>query len=216
MPDLHSEIEAVTVVLIGHFNPRIFQPAWLANHGLIRPEEAEQAENLVSTAELTTFSAKWLTVQVTSDRFQAVANDSGHFEALRDLVLGTFSLLEHTPFSKMGLNREFHIKMPSKERYVDLGHLLVPKERWKSFLDDPVTQSVTVSGLLTRGELRPALNVKVEPSKRVELGIFISTNEHYEIGEKDPPQKLMEILREQWGNAMIAANKIAENLTQLT
>jgi hypothetical protein len=116
----------------------------------------------------------------------------------------------------MGLNREFHIKMPSQERYVRFGHLLVPKEPWKAFLDDPVTQSVTVSGLLRRGDVSPTLQVKVEPSKRVEFGVFISTNEHYEIDEKDTPAKLMVILREQWAAAMIASTAIAESLVHLT
>jgi|ERR1700730_5819098 len=216
MPDIHSEIEAANVVLVGGFNPRIFQPAWFANHGLLRPEEAELAENLVSTREVTTFATKWLTIQVIPERFQAFTMDAAHFEALRDLVLGTFALLEHTPLEGMGINREFHIKMPSRDRYIRIGHLLVPKEPWRDLLEDPVTRSVTVSGLQKRGDHQPTLQVKVEPSNRVESGIFVSTNEHYQLKQNDPPKMLMMALREHWNEAMGAATRVAAHLLQLT
>ena len=37
------ELEGASVVLIGAFNPGIFQPAWLGANKLIRPEEVEAA-----------------------------------------------------------------------------------------------------------------------------------------------------------------------------
>jgi hypothetical protein len=115
----------------------------------------------------------------------------------------------------MGINREFHIKVPSQERYVKIGHLLVPKEPWRGLLEDPVTQSVTVSGLQSRGDHRPTLHVKVEPSNRVESGIFVSTNENYQLKEDEPPKMLMRVLREQWNEAMGTATRIAAHLLQL-
>ena len=106
MPEWRAEIERATIVLLGHFNPKIFQPSWFDHHGLIRAEEAESAENLVSLPELTTFTTAWLSIQVTPDRFQASTIDPAHFEALRDLVLGTFTTLVMFCFAKPGTVEE--------------------------------------------------------------------------------------------------------------
>jgi hypothetical protein len=38
------EIEGVGIVLVGSFNPRIFQPAWFAAENLIREEEEQAAK----------------------------------------------------------------------------------------------------------------------------------------------------------------------------
>ena len=38
------EIEGVGIVLVGSFNPRIFQPAWFATENLIREEEEQAAK----------------------------------------------------------------------------------------------------------------------------------------------------------------------------
>ena len=57
---------------------------------------------------------------------------------------------------------------------------------------------------------------KVEPSNRVESGIFVTTNEHYQLKQNDPPKMLMMALREHWNEAMEAATRIAAHLLQLT
>ena len=41
---ISPQFEGVTIVLLGQFNPAIFQPAWLAAENLVRPQEAESAE----------------------------------------------------------------------------------------------------------------------------------------------------------------------------
>lgn len=212
MPEWRAEIEGASIVLLGHSNPKIFQPPWFDHHGLIRAEEAESAENLVSLPELTTFTTAWLSIQVTPDRFQATTIDPAHFEALRDLVLGTFALLEHTPFDKMGMNREMHFKVLPEERYVEFGHFLVPKAPWRGVLTDPRTRSVTVQGFQTRGSEQIQLFVKVEPSVRIQFGVFVNTNEHYEFSGEGAGKRLMLALRNHWGEAQASAKRIAEHL----
>jgi hypothetical protein len=41
LPKVHEDL--VSIVLVGNFNPAIFQPAWLAAKGLIRESEASAA-----------------------------------------------------------------------------------------------------------------------------------------------------------------------------
>jgi hypothetical protein len=50
------EIDAASVVMVGSFNPTIFQPLWLGAQKLIRAEEAETAKITTIQAELTDFS----------------------------------------------------------------------------------------------------------------------------------------------------------------
>ncbi len=38
------EISGASIVMVGSFNPAIFQPRWLGSQGIIRPEEAENAK----------------------------------------------------------------------------------------------------------------------------------------------------------------------------
>lgn len=105
MSNVSPEAQTAAIVLLGSFNPRIFQPAWLAQHALIRNEEAERATGVVFSEDIAVFTCDWLSIHVTKDRFTAATENAEHVNTLRDLVLGTFSLLEHTPFNKMGLNR---------------------------------------------------------------------------------------------------------------
>jgi hypothetical protein len=95
-------LEGVSIVLLGSFNPQIFQPAWFAAEELLRKEEAEAAEVAIIHRDIVSFSTSWMQLQVQLDRFMVSTADSAFYEPLRDLVLGTFQLLRHTPVQKMG------------------------------------------------------------------------------------------------------------------
>jgi hypothetical protein len=211
MANWRPEIEGMNIVLIGNFNPKIFQPSWFDHHGLIRREEAEEAENLVSVPQLTTFTAAWLTLQVTNERFQASTVDPAHYEALRDLVLGSFALLEHTPLHQMGINKDMHFRL-REDRYVQFGHFLLPKHPWEGVLSDPRTRSLTVQGTQTRDSQQVKIFVKVESSIRIEFGVFINTNEHYEASGEASGRKLMSLLGDNWSEAQQASSLIADHL----
>ena len=204
--------ERVNITPLGAFNPRIFQPAWFANHGLIRQEEAANAERVLAVKELATFAVDWLSLQVTPDRLQAQTTDHAHYEVLRDLVLGTFRILEHTPVEKMGINRNMHYRVTPDDKYVAFGHFLVPKQPWADILEDPRTMSLSVAGLQRRGSDSVKMTVKIEPSVRVRPGVFISTNEHYESETPDGTAVLLASLERNWDAAMANAEEIAEHL----
>ena len=210
MPDRRPDLEGVSIVLVGNFNPKIFQPSWFDHHGLLRKEEVESAENLVSVSDVTTFVAGWLVLQATKDRFAVSTADAAHFEALRDLVLGTFSLLEHTPIQQMGINREMHFRL-EEGRYAAFGHFLVPKTPWRSIFTDPKTTTLTVESSEKRGSEMPRLRVKVELSVRMPFAVFFETNEHYEVGEH-AAKRLMDILKANWVDAHRAAQHIVQHL----
>src|SRR3954463_8544753 len=110
MAELKAKIEAAAIILLGSFNPQIFQPTWFSAQGLIRKEEGESAKLQLIHPEIAAFSLEWAQLQVTPQRFGLEASTTQQYspELLRDLTLGTFRLLSHTPVKMMGLNRLFH------------------------------------------------------------------------------------------------------------
>ena len=69
MAESKPKIEALSVVLLGSFNPQIFQPAWLAAEGLIRKEEGQDAKIQVIHPEISAFSLGWAAIDVTHERY---------------------------------------------------------------------------------------------------------------------------------------------------
>ena len=168
-----AESEEAAVVLLGSFNPAIFQPSWLGSTELIGKTEAEKATDLIVSEQLTSFKVGSIRIQVMRERFSAVAENAAHFEVLRDLVAGVFKLLEHTPIRAMGVNRLAHYKVESEARWHAIGDALAPKQFWDGLLSYPKAprklpgmRSLTIEGLRPGSEAK-SIRIKVEPSFQV-------------------------------------------------
>ncbi|MBN1675503.1 MAG: hypothetical protein JXR37_30965 [Kiritimatiellae bacterium] len=159
----------------------------------------------------------WVDVQVLRDRFAMRTLQDGCEEALRDLVLGTFSLLRHTPAGVMGLNRAVHFTVEDDEAWHAIGHRLVPKARvWDEVLREPGTRSVAVQGKRP-DQFRGYILVKLEPSSVVQPGVFVDVNDHFDVrtdGEAPPVAELMTILGEVWVDAVARAKKLVSHLME--
>ena len=172
------EVESAAIVMIGSFNPAIFQPRWLGTQQLIRPEEAEKAKITIIHAEVADFSTEWFQLQVLQNRFQLASTDPRQYSPLRDLAAAIFAILPHTPVTALGLNRQFHFKMPSRDAWHAIGHLLAPKEPWHRIMDTPGLRALMMEGR-RKDAKGGTLHVKVEPSVSVEYGLYIDINEEF-------------------------------------
>lgn len=202
------EIDGHSIVFLGSFNPQIFQPAWFSNQNLIRKEEAETAKIEIIHREVVTFSTDWFRLEVTPERIILSTNQSQYYEPLRDIVLGTFRILHHTPIAKMGLNRDHHFLMASEEAWHAIGHKLAPKDPWCSILEKPGMASLTMQGKRP-DQYKGAINVRVEPSGRVKPGVFVLVNDHFELKEEESLQgaeKFLEMLEVSWKLSLEAIN----------
>src|SRR5262245_43736296 len=103
-------LNRMAIVFRGSFNPAIFHPSWFARHDILRAAEADEARVQILNGHITDFKTGWVQVQVTRDRFAAVSVNGGYEGPLLDLVLSTFTILEHTPLSQLGMNREVHLQ----------------------------------------------------------------------------------------------------------
>lgn len=177
-PDV--SVEEITVVLIGDFNPKIFQPAWFALHEVLREAEAMDARIEVIHADVSSFTTEWLTIQVLRDRFTAAIKAEVYRQHLGDLVRNVFTLLGHSPVRQMGLNASFRVHFKSKDDWHFFGHFILPKSPWRDVLAKPGLRSVSVEG--SRTDNRPGLvNITFQSDLRLSGDTILRINDHFDM-----------------------------------
>jgi hypothetical protein len=212
-----SEINGLTVVVIGSFNPAIFHPLWFSTLGLIRDEEATSAEFGLLTNDISNFSTDWFTLSVTTDRFSIGTADGTKDLVLRDLLIGTFKVLEHTPIRAMGFNSDSHFPMQSEETWHAFGDYYAPKAAWRKIMTSPGLISLTLQGQRD-DTVASKVQVKVEPSRQIEHGVYFAINQHYDIEESQfytPGQgssKLLHILEQEWASFLSYRESVTVHL----
>ena len=112
---LRLEEDHPSIVLIGGFDPRRFQPHWFRSEKLLGEAEAEHAEIKMVLPQVVDWSTDWFDLQVMENRFAVTAKVESRAESLRDFAIGTFQLLEHTVTSALGMNRTMHFDVGGEE-----------------------------------------------------------------------------------------------------
>lgn len=211
------EFDGASIVMIGSFNPAIFQPRWLGAQHLIRPEEAESAKITIIQAEVADFSTEWFQLQALQNRFQIVSADPRQYAPLCDLAQAIFAILPHTPVKTLGLTRSFHFKMPSIESWHAIGHLLAPKDPWHSIMGEPGLRSMLIQGRRKEAD-GGVLLIKVEPSIKVEHGLYVEVNEEFKApgdNESEGARWVPDRLAEHWDAILKFSEVAAEHLLSL-
>lgn len=213
------ESDAAAIVMVGSFNPAIFQPRWLGAQGLIRPEEAAAAKITIIQAEVADFSTEWFQLQVLQNRLMITTGDPGHFAPLRDLGAGVVTLLPHTPIQRLGLNRMLHFKMPSIEEWHRVGDTIAPKQPWKKIMEGAGLRSVLIEGRRRNGS-EGLLHIKVEPSAKVQPGVYVEINEEFRSvaadGQTEGAEWVRDLLAGNWDDFMAFAQEGAEHVRGLS
>jgi hypothetical protein len=206
----HPELDGLFLVLVGNFNPAIFQPAWLGRHNLASEAEVDQAVIELIRSDFVLYNLGPFRFTVQLDRFQAETLRPDHGYRMRDLVCQIFDVLKETPIRQMGINRMMHFGMPSENEWHRVGHQLAPKEIWKRIMDEPGTLSVSVQGRRP-GAASKHVVIRAEPSGQVKPGVFVQTTEHYE-KETDSSTWVSDVLQANWDEAQNYALNAAQQL----
>ncbi len=210
-------VQGVNIVLRGDFNPAILQPSWFARYDLIKPQEADAAEIKIICSDAAIFEMEWLQLQAVRDRLQIGTVRESYYEVLRDLAVGICTLLPHTPIKGLGINRDFHFRMPSEEAWHAVGHTVAPKEPWQGILTRPGMRSLAMQEDRTDDQYPGYLLVKIEPSVRAQpYGIYININDHYQ-SSTGPDSSLvvdeiLAVLHERWESSMQRGLEIAQKI----
>jgi len=213
MSETTLKISAASVVLVGSFNPAIFQPEWFARNGLLPQGEVDDAKIQIVHPQVSQFETERFILQITTDRFSSLTKPNAVAEPLRDLVLGTFYILEHTPVSAIGLNCMLHFATGSEEGWHKIGDKLVPKDAWSPILEGrPGLRNLDILAQKDHPN-GPSVMVKIQPSVHVvPWGVYFEINEHYPAEENSGLKSMMGILQNRWEESQKNGERIARHI----
>jgi hypothetical protein len=162
------------------------------------------------------FSLEWLALQVTREQCALTTTQEPYYVVMRDLIVGTFNLLQHTPLHKLGINIDMHFRMDAEASWHAFGHRLAPKDLWKDTLTNPGMRSLTIEGQRPDA-FRGYIRVQVEPSLKIHPGVSCRVNDHYEIETLQPgtgSDAMLDIFQRAWGASLTRSNHIIATLLE--
>lgn len=219
-----SEQHGNALLLEGSFNPKIFQPAWLAAQSLIREAEFESADIQILHEEVVAFTIDWARLEVRRDQLTVLSTPKSETpEQVRDLVLGMIQILDHTPVYSVALQFFAHYALKDQAERDKLGWTLVPPDPFKDNLQRPGMRTLKVlgrrPGAAEDDEDRVA--VVIEPSARIRPnGVYVNVSDHYSLAEPSDSnvgaEPAIGCIEERWKDSMHRARNIATGIFSVT
>ncbi len=215
MNKIESTKQEVSIVAVGSLNPKIFHPQWFSKNELIKEKEAEGANIKIINNDFSIFDCEWLDVTIDRNRLQVRTSQDAYYSTLRDLALGTFTILEHVPLTKIGINCHHYYQFPSEQSIVDFGKKIIPSSNWDKVINYQKFVNLTINADRDNefdGYYQIHVNIE-NPEKRI---VKIGFNDHYDLDEaKDSIIQLKAIINSSWKNALSESLKVAEHLLSL-
>lgn len=196
--ELSNKSQAHSIVVLGDFNPIIFQPLWLSSNDMLPKKDVDEVENPIISREVTAYDVAGFHLQVDQQRIVISTRDDSRIPIIRDIVLGSLTLLEHTPLRAIGFNFELHATMVSEAAWHSLGHFLAPKKAWSDLIESPGMQSISMLGK-RKNCSADSLSITVKPSRPP--SVVASINQHYNLLQelnRERNKKAIQILQEDW------------------
>lgn len=198
--------EKLTIVLLGKFNPQIFQPYWFAKHGLVPDREAEEAKVELVHPEISDFSLEWCHFNIASERLSLDCLRPERYPPVFDLLISTFILLSHTPITAMGINMEYVFRFNEESDWHAFGHRIAPKEYWNDVLEKPGLLLLQMKAQ-RKDDYLGSCNVTLQ--SRPPRDVIVSVNDHFQI---TPEFSLGSILESQRTLSLERSEMIAKTL----
>lgn len=215
-----------SVVLVGKFNPFIFQPEWLRKHKIIGEKETEVATDGVEVIhpEVSILNLINMKLVVDTSRFSLTVLEEP-FVRGRDFVVSCFSLLPHSPVTAVGINREIVFRAQSVEAWHKLGDALAPKEPWMVLLGDGNKKqrtggmrSIVMERSLRTDEKKGYVRVTVEALETGRNETKINYNDHYVLATKNKSSSAdaaVELINQSWDQCMEKSAEVFDVLLRL-
>lgn len=217
------EIFNSQINILGSFNPPVISPAWLKSNDLIGSDDADcamEGDSLAITPDICRFETEWFSLQVIKQQF-VLFSKGPVTPAFKDLAVGIFTLLEHTPVTAMGLNSIADYKIYSVDEYHKIGDTLAPKKIWNSFYPDSDNQSVGLQEMtlqinpVKRGEKVSGRQKRVSfsSSEKLPNALLFTFNDHFPVtADKKSKQSAsdvtVEIIQTHWQTSMDEAKNL--------
>jgi hypothetical protein len=215
-PPHESQERAAAVVLVGRFNPSIFQPAWFEAKDLVAPVDAE-SKNMILMDGYVSYETPQFQLVCTEDRCQfGTTAKTATADVLRDIVVGTFALLPETPLWEFGVNHAAHIPKDVRS-WDELAAQLGDPHR--TFVLLPNQRLSTVEFGADRDDGRQGRRtILLQPSILLDGGVYVGFNDHItvvpeseragNIGARDTITEFQSA----WAGAVDSANSVIAQL----
>ncbi|HLE25381.1 MAG TPA: hypothetical protein VI935_06985 [Thermodesulfobacteriota bacterium] len=224
-----SPLYQCSIVILGSFNPGIFQPEWIERFGILPEQEVKaviepgatvtlsdgktKAPAFIITPEITQILFPTFQLKVGLSRFEFLTLQRDEFERVPEVVIKIFHLLPHTPISAVGIN--FNIHLPIKD---DVNEILKSYFQGKFFTEESsfsdgnnllqiLGESYEIWGTFRCKKEEDTVTVQVQPSLRIENGIYLDYNFHSDLQDKTA-KELVDILTKNFLTDFEIARKI--------
>lgn len=226
---IEPEISGASIVMVGSFNPGIFQPFWFAENKVISEELAASAQIGLIHPDISSFRLEGeFNVQVERERF-SIDRALAPLIRIPDVVCRVFGdLLPHTPINQVGMNRLIHFNVRSEAVRDEIGRKRVPWEPWgdwgrTAFTGVGVRKGGLISLTMTQRNLTDRAHgwfqVKVEPSNVIgggRTGIYMELNDHYDLGRRaEGASEIVEIVRTHWEASVEKSESVIDQIMSL-
>ena len=205
--------DQVSIVLVGSFNPAIFHPIWFERYGMLPTKETDAAKVEVVTGDVALIDFPWFRLEVLRERLTVKTSDESKVSVLRDLVVSVLQLLEHTPISQIGLNREVSSEASGRTQFDAIGHNLVPKTLWSKNLSKPGTLVVGVRGVRT-DDREGSINVTIKPdlSRQESVVVVVTYNDHIELKPQSTAADVATLLLNYWDESLMKSTATCDQI----
>lgn len=209
----YLEIQSLSIVFIGEFNPVIISPHWLALKELIREEEATNANVGVIHDDLVQYNLDWVSIEITRKRCEFKTSKTPYFDMVRDLASSIFQILRETPIASLGMNHIFELKMPSKEKYHQIGAELTNLSIWDDNFKSPKLMNLEIVESERYDEFKGSYRVRISPTGgAIKFGVRIDINDHISINSES--ETAYEVLLSNWDNSFKKSEKITSKFIE--
>jgi hypothetical protein len=187
------KLEALSLTLLGSFDPSIFHPEWFKYNSILKGLDADRLRIKIVHPEVAELTGEWFHLHALKDRVTLRASRSLDFERLCTLAHGIFVFLERCPVSVVQLRRAMHFDEPEMAEWKRIFHSLATHVPLPTSLPNPNLRSLELE--VTRPDPPSAIRLRVEPSGQLPGGFCVTASCLYAVRE-DIPKHLLQILGE--------------------
>lgn len=220
MLDKYLQIESLSIVFIGDFNPVIVQPFWLSSKGLIREDEASNAKVDIIHNELVKIEWDWVSLEISKQRFELKSNKKPYFETVKDLSINIFTILKETPIRSIGINHIFDLSLLTSSTYYEFGNKLSPLTLWNDSLNDARLLQIEILEDNRHDSRKGWYRVRISPSdqKHINFGIAININDHLDCEDLKKPQimEMINKLKAHWEESKVRSRNVVTDILTKT
>jgi len=188
-----------SIVLLGKFNPAIFQTQWLDRYKIVPVQDIQSAQNeklqteelpykdgklviskgipMITTSEFAEMNFPKFKLNLDRKKYQCTTFDRSSYKLVKDVTIKIFSLLNHTPIKAAGLNFDAHLEFEDKVDNILKSFFAAKHDRFaKLFGGDYFIKGSIISKLI--GDVD---TINLDRSNIFNNSILINVNFHKDI-----------------------------------